>query len=518
MDNKKSQLKFLFWNSRSIRQRKNELPEILRNIDVFICVESWLMPKDRFEISGFSTLRKDRQNDTRGGGILFLVRKNLTYTELKLPGTQTPNAELAGLCITNTDPQINLVACYRPPGQILSQTEWDSIVNSIDDSSNSILLGDFNSLNKKWNCNSTDTNGVRLDYSIESKNLFLHNTQTSTHINMSNGSKSNLDLVFSSLLIADKINIEICDETFGSDHFPDIYHKQTFKLKSVRTNWNQFQNQLELDFNRFLNYEYDQLSPVNKYKLFISTITNSIKIATPKKSSNLRKQVHNPVAWWDDDCNKTKRLRRDSLNKWQHTLNLEDLIEYNKNCSIAKKLFKEKKIEYYKKFAQSINFRTSQPYVWETMKILKNKWVKKKSESSFNREKFANNCNACINKLSPPWVSTDYNYIPPCQQNDIFDRFFSFAEFNSILDSRKITSSPGLDGIDYEMLQKLPIKYKLLLLDIFNEMYLTGEYPPDWQHSFVHMIDKPDKNSVRPIALTSCVSKMFESLIKASWF
>ena len=84
-----------------------------------------------------------------------------------------------------------------------------------------------------------------------------------------------------------------------------------------------------------------------------------------------------------------------------------------------------------------------------------------------------------------------------------------------VLNPRKNNSSPGLDGIDYEILQKLPPKFQLLLLDIFNEMYKKGEYPTDWQHSFVHMIDKPGKNSVRPIALTSCVGKVFEGLVKS---
>ena len=33
------------------------------------------------------------------------------------------------------------------------------------------------------------------------------------------------------------------------------------------------------------------------------------------------------------------------------------------------------------------------------------------------------------------------------------------------------------DGIDYKILQKLPLKYEILLLDIFNEIYIKGEYP-----------------------------------------
>lgn len=322
MNCKKAHIKILFWNSRSILQRKNELPEILRNIDVFICVESWLKANDRFEIPGFSSFRKDRVSENRGGGVLFLVRKNLVYTELKQACSQTPNVELAGLRITNIDPQIDLVACYRPPGHTLTQTEWNAIVKCVDDTSNAILVGDFNAHNKKWNCDITDPNGARLDYSIEAKNLFLHNANSFTHINTYNGNKSNIDLVFSTMPIADKIITEIGDETFGSDYYPitmeidanrHTYQKQTFKLKSIRTSWEQFREQVELNYTQFLTIDYDQLQPAEKYDFFISIVTESIKTATPRKPIKNRKKIRNPVAWWDSDCDKIKRLRRASF-------------------------------------------------------------------------------------------------------------------------------------------------------------------------------------------------------------
>ena len=35
-------LKILFWNARSIAQRKEDLVHLLTGIDVFVCVETWL--------------------------------------------------------------------------------------------------------------------------------------------------------------------------------------------------------------------------------------------------------------------------------------------------------------------------------------------------------------------------------------------------------------------------------------------------------------------------------------------
>ena len=51
-------------------------------------------------------------------------------------------------------------------------------------------------------------------------------------------------------------------------------------------------------------------------------------------------------------------------------------------------------------------------------------------------------------------------------------------------------------------------------------MFTNNDYPPTWKNSYIHFIDKPEGKCVRPIALISCFSKLFESLIKnrLSWW
>ncbi|KAK2574733.1 hypothetical protein KPH14_012990, partial [Odynerus spinipes] len=70
-----------------------------------------------------------------------------------------------------------------------------------------------------------------------------------------------------------------------------------------------------------------------------------------------------------------------------------------------------------------------------------------------------------------------------------------------------------MDGINYEVLHNIPIKYHLLLLDIINELYNFDVYPNDWKNSFIHFVEKPNSSSLRPIALTSCICKIFELMI-----
>ena len=114
-----------------------------------------------------------------------------------------------------------------------------------------------------------------------------------------------------------------------------------------------------------------------------------------------------------------------------------------------------------------------------------------------------------LNKISPNWAASNHKKLPSCQENDFFDLPYDFLDFNIALENKNAASSPGLDGIDYEILQKLPIKYKLLLLDIFNCMQQNNEFPKSWKEAYIHFVPKAD-GSLRPIALTSssCLARL----------
>ena len=117
------------------------------------------------------------------------------------------------------------------------------------------MVGDFNAHNKSWNCDKTDSNREKLFNSIENHNLFIHNGNSKTYVNAHQTKKSNLDLIISSINLADKINFLVSDDTLGSDHFPInfiidkekyYYSKKSFKIKSIKTNWQKVEVDLRL--------------------------------------------------------------------------------------------------------------------------------------------------------------------------------------------------------------------------------------------------------------------------------
>lgn len=112
-------------------------------------------------------------------------------------------------------------------------------------------------------------------------------------------------------------------------------------------------------------------------------------------------------------------------------------------------------------------------FVWNRCKILKNCWINVKPPNV--RENLQNNSDkeTALNKLCPLWVQTDPDFIPEYMQNEFLDHLFDFFEFNVALESKRDNSALGMDGIGFEVIKKLSMRYKLILLDIFNEMYLV---------------------------------------------
>ena len=207
------------------------------------------------------------------------------------------------------------------------------------DDRNSIIMGDFNSHHSFWNCSSTDTNGERLLHAIESRDLFLHNTNPLTHVDSYRNQKSNLDLILSTMNISDKIRLSTHDETWGSDHYPiyinistrkNYYHKKTFKISSIRTDWEKVFSHLKDSYAEFFSPQYNLVAVNEKYRIFTNKVTEAIRNFTPKRKIVQHSSHRNPVPWWDNECNRIKRLRRAAFKKWEYTKELDDLIHYKK--------------------------------------------------------------------------------------------------------------------------------------------------------------------------------------------
>ena len=98
-----------------------------------------------------------------------------------------------------------------------------------------------------------------------------------------------------------------------------------------------------------------------------------------------------------------------------------------------------------------------------------------------------------------------------------YNNKFSIDELKNSLEKSKDTSA-GPDEIHYQLLKHLPEKTLQILLDIFNYIFSTGNFPDSWREATIIPVPKPGKDhtdpaNYRPIALTSCVCKTMERMI-----
>lgn len=97
---------------------------------------------------------------------------------------------------------------------------------------------------------------------------------------------------------------------------------------------------------------------------------------------------------------------------------------------------------------------------------------------------------------------------------------FTYDEVWAVIESKR-DSTPGLYWISYSMILNLPLGgVYSFLVGLFNDI-LSGikTVPREWKTSIIPLIPKigrlPDLvSSYRPIGMSSCIGKVFESLIK----
>ena len=138
----------------------------------------------------------------------------------------------------------------------------------------------------------------------------------------------------------------------------------------------------------------------------------------------------------------------------------------------------------------------------------------KKSSSANYSEKFQRNKNREEKK------KLNFN----SSNSEHYNKLFTFKELKSAL-IKAHDSSPGPDKVHYQFLKHLPFTSLSVLLDIFNDIWQSGDFPLSLREALVIPIpklgkDASDPANYPPIALTSCICKTLERMVndRLVWF
>lgn len=198
-------------------------------------------------------------------------------------------------------------------------------------------------------------------------------------------------------------------------------------------------------------------------------------------------------------------------NNWNET-STKDLIACKRDF---KKLCRWKQRSYWVQLKKTLNSASNQQAFWKAIKPFKGKQSRPCVISEEEWKEFYSN--SIPERCMDPTL-----FYGPLHPN--LDLPFTPLELSTAIAKLANNKSPGPDGITNEFLKALPSEGLTMLLDCYNEILCTENTPEEWYSSITVMIHKKgdmlNPNNYRPIALLSCMLKLFTQLLYnrlASW-
>lgn len=175
-----------------------------------------------------------------------MIQRSLNHTLLQL--TKTSTVENLSVEVTINQRRVVITTAYSPR---YTGHFKDDVVSLTPTYKEFILLGDLNAKHPSWNCVRSNSAGNILNDLQQSRNFFIHNTDSPTlfpHQRQRNA--STVDLVLSNSTLT--INVKALGYEIPSDHRPVLC---TIECSSIKTtdlsknlyklsNWRLYKNEI----------------------------------------------------------------------------------------------------------------------------------------------------------------------------------------------------------------------------------------------------------------------------------
>jgi ribonuclease HI len=505
------------WNARSIKPKHREFENLLAQEKVHIIAlsETWLEPDSDFTIKNYNIFRKDR--DSAYGGVAILTHKSIRAKAHVGPLCTNPDIECICVKISNCSHLENFISVYCPSDVRTTQNEWDHIFSCFN--RKTVILGDFNGHHSSWSYK-TETRGLQIFNSILENNYAFLNTGEHTRFQLVNGDirSSSPDLSLASLDIAATFVWSVMKESLGSDHqiiklyTPltmnlDLTKKRNFK----RADWAAY----SAEVNELLSNISVPNDPQNAYNCFVECLYKAAEKHIP-----IIKVCHNPEnkfkprPYWNPELSKAVARRRLALAEFRRNPTPNNLISLQERISEAQKLIRNAQGESWRTFCSNLNESTSASAVWRHMRWLKGCRSPRRSIDAERAYTLLQSLAPdCVSPPKPTWVS----------QNDKLEVNITVSEMEKCIKLKD--TAPGCDEVSYSMIKNLPSSGKFVLTNLYNMFLNSGFVPSQWRQINIVGIPKPGRDpqsvsSFRPIAMMSCLAKIFHSILqrRLEWF
>jgi len=523
--------KFIQWNCRGLRPNFDELNLLIQTHNpIAVCLqETFLKDTDSISMRGFNLYHKFHNSERASGGVSILVNENIPQSVVAL------NTKLQAVAVRVTAHKaITICSIYLPPRNNFNfnprdlQDLFDQLPTPF------VVMGDFNGHHTMWGCEDVNIRGKQLEDLILKNGVILLNDKTSTYFHPGSGSLTSIDLTLCSPSLLLDFSWKVGPDPCGSDHFPIILEndgppslERVQRWKLAKADWGQFQHLCSTRLHQTAIDDAD-----DPMSLFTS-ILKDIADETVPKTSAVPKRFNKP--WFNDTCKNVIKERNRVLERFKREPTKDNLNSYRIARAKARREIRQSKRSSWRNYVSKLNSQTSVKSVWNRIRKIKGK-----ESNNTIRHLSVNDANVTSHRDIANTLADNFSYNSSTAfctdaflsvknkaekkpikfdsgNAEVYNKIFSVEELRDAL-RRSHDTAVGPDDIHYQLLKHLPESSLLVLLEIFNKIWVSGDFPSDWRKAIIIPISKPGKDptnpsSYRPIALTSCICKTMERMI-----
>lgn len=517
-------LNIIQWNGRSVYSNKSSLQNyLIRNqIHVAALSETWFKINETVKFTNYKVVRCDRYDEK--GGSAIVIHSSLKFTIIGLDDLSTDDFQICGINLMLDDIKLSLISIYIIPTKKIPDIVWTSIMQRCGD--NLLICGDFNAHSPVWGCAWSDSAGSQILDVADEKNLTILNDGSPTLLPVPNRNNSAIDLTLCSSNIAPLFTWRTEDETLGSNHlviFISFFKNTRAKSFSItpstrwntkKANWEKYRTDIE---NKTTAYCLYNKSVREAYEFLQNCIEEAADKFIPLNKPKCIKQ-YNPAPWWNVECSRLEALRKKYLKIYKKQMNMNNYIKYKEICAKVKKLQKKEKKKSWEKLCENMNRNSAISDIWKNVRLFKNAKCANNIDNPPKNTLWLEDFADTLAPSTAPEFIESLNF-----SHDFEDHFLTNSvTINELLCSIKTNSketSPGLDNITYAMISNLPVSALYILIFIFNKILNSDDWIENWNTQIIIPLRKPNKDpnlscSYRPIALSSCLFKTFERILK----
>ena len=363
--------KVVQWNCKSIKQRHEDLKDLIRSEDPdCICLQETRLKGNTHTIRGFTIhTHTPTDCDRAGGGVLVAIKNNINHRRISLQTT------LQVVAIELIASNVKAVASiYLPPQKQIKKEEITDIVSQLPEPF--MLLGDYNGHHRLWYSNKEDNRGKTIKDVITESNLICLNDQRPTYFRVHDQVTTNIDLSIVSSNICLDYTWNVLPYLYGSDHYPIILENPDKQFIERAQRWNLDQ----ANWTMYKKNSETQLKPQDfesideAYTHLTDKIIKAANISIPKK-----KPANNrpPVPWWNKDCTREKRNTRSAFRRMKNNPTTENIITYKRRNSIKQRIYRNARRDSWKEYISKLTSRTPTKTVWEKIRKINGKYYPK---------------------------------------------------------------------------------------------------------------------------------------------